>query len=136
MTDLQPLHMNWLLFAFGLIASVAGAAIVTYGTVPLLSIRSAWQVSGRCRRTVWLGTVAFTLSHLFAPLALNIPIVSSYYLLHVLFTLAGCYAATLFNFRYAGRPAAGSLATTSPASPSPASSSPSIMRTRCSCSAA
>ncbi|MDG0813912.1 sensor domain-containing diguanylate cyclase [Cohnella rhizosphaerae] len=104
MTDLQPLHMNWLLFAFGLIASVAGAAIVTYGTVPLLSIRSAWQVSGRCRRTVWLGTVAFTLSHLFAPLALNIPIVSSYYLLHVLFTLAGCYAATLFNFRYAGRP--------------------------------
>lgn len=104
MTYLQPLHMNWLLFAFGLIASVVGAAIVTYGTLPLHSIRSAWQAPGRRRRTVWLGTAAFTLSHLFAPLALNMPIVSSFYLLHVLFTLAGCYAATLFNFRYAGRP--------------------------------
>ncbi|MDG0791269.1 diguanylate cyclase [Cohnella ginsengisoli] len=104
MTYLQPLHMNWLLFAAGLFASVAGAAAVTYGTVPLLSIRSAWQASGRYRRTVWIGTIAFALSHLFAPLALNMPVVSSYYFLHVLFTLAGCYAATLFNFRYAGRP--------------------------------
>ncbi|CAI6083256.1 putative bifunctional diguanylate cyclase/phosphodiesterase [Cohnella sp. JJ-181] len=103
MTYLQPLHMDWLLFAAGLLASVAGAAIVTYGTVPFLSLRSA-RHTALYRRTLGLGTLAFTLSHLFVPLALNMPVVSSYYILHVLFTLAGCYAATFFNFRYAGRP--------------------------------
>ncbi|NMO94367.1 putative bifunctional diguanylate cyclase/phosphodiesterase [Paenibacillus lemnae] len=104
MTYLEPLQMNWLQLAIAFVASLVGTAVITLGSVPSQTSARRSQYQTFYHITVWIGAIAFSLSHMFVPLALNVPVAPHYYVIHILFTFAGCYAATYFGIWYARLP--------------------------------
>ncbi|MFI2857291.1 putative bifunctional diguanylate cyclase/phosphodiesterase [Paenibacillus sp. JSM ZJ436] len=110
MTYLEPSQLHWPLLILAVLSSLLGTAVITFGMVPG---KSGSAPAPRSRKViaspsmhliVWTGAVAFSLSHILVPLSLNVPTATSYYIFHVLFTLAGCYAAMHFGVWYARLP--------------------------------
>ncbi|RUT30552.1 EAL domain-containing protein [Paenibacillus zeisoli] len=106
-TLLEPLQLNLFDLSVAFLASLAGAALLTYRSAPsLTSIRS--KKDRRLQQFGLLsGSIGFSLSHILVLSSTNVPFVRTYYFLHVLFTILGCYAAAKFGLRYAGQPRSG-----------------------------
>ncbi|MGN7762424.1 putative bifunctional diguanylate cyclase/phosphodiesterase [Paenibacillus sp. 22594] len=104
MLYLQPLNMNWLQLALALLASLASCTLIVFGTAPFHADGQGRGKRFTRMKVMILGTTAFSVSHILVPLSLNLPPAPKYYILHLLFTLGGCWAATYFGIRYSSMP--------------------------------
>ncbi|NGZ74305.1 putative bifunctional diguanylate cyclase/phosphodiesterase [Saccharibacillus alkalitolerans] len=97
---LEILSLNGVYLTIALLGSIAACMLITYG--------AAWKQSelrtGRVRRrqgiVILLGTAAFSIGHIVAPLSLELPVSGDYYAVHLAFTVLGCLAATSLAIRY------------------------------------
>ncbi|GGO04080.1 putative bifunctional diguanylate cyclase/phosphodiesterase [Saccharibacillus kuerlensis] len=98
---LEIVALNWFFLTISLIGSITACIMIAYGT----SWRHSELRTGRVRRrqglVVLLGTAAFSIDHIVAPLSLNLEINSDYYAIHLIFTVIGCFTATWLAIRYA-----------------------------------
>ncbi len=102
------LSLNGLYLALSLLGSVAACVLIRYGVSWKQSGLRTEKVKKRQRTVVLLGAVAFGVSHILAPLSLELPVSNDYYVLHLLFTVLGCLGAMSLAIRYALMPATGS----------------------------
>ncbi|MBW4083707.1 EAL domain-containing protein [Paenibacillus sp. S150] len=101
----QPLNLNWLQLLLALLASLAACTLITFGSVSFRPHQGqGLNIRLTRKKTMLLGTAAFSTSHILVPLSLNLPLAAEYYILHLLFTIAGCCAATYFGVWYSGQP--------------------------------
>ncbi|MNO20816.1 Cyclic di-GMP phosphodiesterase Gmr [compost metagenome] len=104
MLYLAPLNINWLPLALSLLASLAACTLIVFGTVPFRVRDQGLRIGFTRMKVLMMGTAAFSASHILVPLALNLPLAPEYYILHLLFTITGCCAATYFAVRYSTLP--------------------------------
>ncbi|CQR58987.1 putative bifunctional diguanylate cyclase/phosphodiesterase [Paenibacillus riograndensis] len=104
MLYLELLNMNWLQLALALLASLAACTLIVFGTVPFRTHAQGLQVCFTRTKMILLGTATFSASHILIPLSINLPLAPEYYILHLLFTMAGCWAATYFGIWYSSMP--------------------------------
>ncbi|MEJ8304701.1 putative bifunctional diguanylate cyclase/phosphodiesterase [Saccharibacillus sacchari] len=97
---LQILSLNGVYLTIALLGSIAACVLVTYGASWKDSELRTEKVKRRQMLAILLGTLAFSIDHIVAPLSLTIVVNRDYYLIHIVFTIIGCLAATAFAMRY------------------------------------
>ncbi|MEC0168297.1 putative bifunctional diguanylate cyclase/phosphodiesterase [Paenibacillus graminis] len=104
MLYLELLNMDWLQLALALLANLAACTLIVFGTVPFRTHALGLQRPFTRMKMILLGTATFSASHILIPLSINLPLAPKYYILHLLFTMAGCWAATYFGIWYSSMP--------------------------------
>jgi|GEM_PF-1999984 len=102
------LSQNGLYLTLALLGSIAACLLIRYGVSWKQSGLRTERVKKRQKIVVLLGAIAFGMSHILAPLALELPVSGDYYVLHLLFTIGGCLGAVSLAIRYALTPSNGS----------------------------
>ncbi|MCQ4085745.1 bifunctional diguanylate cyclase/phosphodiesterase [Saccharibacillus sp. JS10] len=105
---LRILSLNGIYFIIAALGSIVACVLITYGAAWERSELRTKRVKKRQRNVILLAALAFSVDHIIALLSLTLPVNKQFYVVHFLFTIIGCLAATTMATRYAIRPSKSS----------------------------